>query len=346
MINNIKIKDYKCFKEERIDFKNLTLLTGTNSSGKSSCIQSILLLANHASGSDIIKFLESLGRFEDLKNKKTNPDKIEISSKEENCTIKFTLDKNDNETLNNELSILDYPKNLTYLNANRAPIGEINSISKLKDRYFGINGEYIISYYEQHKNDTISLVYDNETKTTLSGQVDFWLKQIFAIDLDFTTEKISTTHTKALYKINNVAYKPENLGTGISYLVSILIACLSAEEGNIIIIDNPEIHLHPKAQSKLLDFLSYISNQNIQLIIESHSDHIFNGIRKNIYYKNNSDDDKKYFLSEDNIAIHYFDNTERVEIKLDKKGQILNRKEGLFDQFDEDINALLGLSWM
>lgn len=346
MIDNIKIENYKCFKEESINFKNFTLLTGTNSSGKSSCIQSILLLGNHASGSDIISFLESLGTFEDLRNKQTNPNKIEVSSEKEDCTIKFTLDKDDNETLYNELSILDYPKNLTYLNANRAPVAEINSISKLKDRYFGINGEYVISYYEQHKNDTISLVYDNETKITLGGQVDFWLKKIFAIDLDFTTEKISSTHTKAFYKIDNVAYRPENLGTGISYLVSILIACLSAEQGNIIIIDNPEIHLHPKAQSKLLDFLSYISNQNIQLIIESHSDHIFNGIRKNIYFKNNSEEDEKYFLSEDNVAIHYFDNTERIEIRLDEMGQILNRKEGLFDQFDEDINALLGLSWM
>jgi predicted ATPase len=278
MIDNIQIKNYKCFRNENISLKNLTLLTGTNSSGKSSCIQSILFLSNYASGSDIEEYLESLGAFEDLKNKKTNPKSIKITSIKGNQKIKFTMNKQDDKTLINDVDFLNYPKNITYLNANRAPISEINNFSKLKDRYFGIDGKYIISYYEQHKGDIISLIYDNKTKTTLGGQVDFWLKYIFSIELDFITKKISTTHTKSLYKIDNIEYKPENLGTGISYLISILIACLSAKEGNIIIIDNPEIHLHPKAQSKLLNFFSFISNQNIQLIIESHSDHIFNGI--------------------------------------------------------------------
>ncbi|RLA75338.1 MAG: hypothetical protein DRG78_20655 [Epsilonproteobacteria bacterium] len=346
MINNIKIKNYKCFKEENISLKNLTLLTGTNSSGKSSCIQSILFLSNFSNGSDIEEYLESLGTFEDLKNKQINPTKIKISSLIGKKKIEFTMDKKDNIILNNDLKILNYPKNLTYLNANRAPISEVNSFSKLKNRYFGIDGRNTISYYEQHKSDIIKLIYDKSTKSTLSGQVDFWLLFIFSIELDFTTTKISTTHTKSSYKINNIEYKPENLGTGISYLVSILIACLSAQKGNIIIIDNPEIHLHPKAQSKLLNFLSFISNQDIQIIIESHSDHIFNGIRKNIYLQNNSDENNKYFLSHENVAIHYFDNSERTEIKIDEDGTVLNHKEGLFDQFEDDINALLGLTWM
>jgi hypothetical protein len=61
---------------------------------------------------------------------------------------------------------------------------------------------------------------------------------------------------------------------------------------------------------------------------------------------NNSQNNEKYFISEDNVAIHYFNESERVTIELDEDGQVLNHKEGLFDQFEDDINALLGLSWM
>jgi len=345
MINNIRICGYKCFDDDDIELKNLTLLTGTNSSGKSSCIQSILLLGKHENGTDIIDFMDSLGSFEDLRNKYTNPKKITLNTEINGNLVEFSIDKNDHINIASD-DILTYPKNLTYLNANRVPIPEINNISKLKDRYFGINGNFIISYYEQHKNDIIPFILDPRTKATLSGQIDYWIKNIFQIDLDFLTNKISSTHTRALYKIDQVEYKPENLGTGISYLISILVACLSAQKGNIIIIDNPEIHLHPKAQSKLLNFFSFIANQGVQLILESHSDHIFNGIRKNIYLKNNSEDDSQVYLDNTSVAIHYFDNNKRTKIVLDDDGQVQNHQDGLFDQFEDDINALLGLQWM
>lgn len=55
--------------------------------------------------------------------------------------------------------------------------------------------------------------------------------------------------------------------------------CLGAESDSVIIIENPEIHLHPKAQSKLCEFLYFVSQSGRQLFIETHSDHIFNGLR-------------------------------------------------------------------
>ncbi|MBO0565475.1 hypothetical protein EXQ38_04210 [Clostridium botulinum] len=69
------------------------------------------------------------------------------------------------------------------------------------------------------------------------------------------------------------------MGSGLSYLISIIIICLSLEENEALIIENPEIHLHPKAQSRLTEFFIFISKANRQLVIETHSDHFFNGVR-------------------------------------------------------------------
>ena len=49
--------------------------------------------------------------------------------------------------------------------------------------------------------------------------------------------------------MNNI--RPKNVGTGVSYIAEVIIAALSCESGDIVIIENPEIHLHPSGQSKL-----------------------------------------------------------------------------------------------
>jgi len=342
MVNELIIDNYKCFDVDNIEFRNLTLLTGTNSSGKSSTIQSLLYSGIESSGSDLRSFLNSLGSFKDLRNKNIKKDLIKITAITSSGNSVFTL--NNSDEIESELNTcLSYPYNLTYLNANRLPISEINSITNFKGRSFGINGEYSISYYEQNKNTVIDHILDSSTKSTLSGQIDYWLKRIFSFELDFITNKISSTHTQAYYNVNNIPHKPENLGAGISYLISILIACLSANKGNIIIIDNPEIHLHPKAQSKLLDFFSFMSKKGIQIILESHSDHIFNGIKKNIYLFHNSVIKEEFYLNQKDVIVHFFDKKERSEILINNMGQVENHQEELFDQFEDDLNTLLGL---
>ena len=61
---------------------------------------------------------------------------------------------------------------------------------------------------------------------------------------------------------------------------------LSAKKGNIIIIENPEIHLHPKSQAMLGEFFAFIASKGIQLIIETHNDHIINKIRYGVFKGN------------------------------------------------------------
>ena len=352
MIKQVTINDFKCFKNETFMFSPLTLLTGTNSSGKSSLIQAILLSGNHASGSDLLEYIRSMGNFDDLKNKYVNPEtytvSIDFTEGESNSVLrsKFSFGLQ-SEQYNTQLT---YPSRLTYLNSNRLTISEMNSSNSIlsDDRYFGIDGKFIAHYYELHKDEPIEeyLIKNPDFPGTLEAQVEYWLLEIVDQSLRFQTEELSSTTIKAFYELDGLELKPNNIGAGVSYLVTILVACLSGKRNNIVIVENPEIHLHPKAQSKLIDFLTFIANNGVQIILESHSDHIFNGVRKNIYLYNHSDKDNKSFIPEDKVSIHYFDKNKRLPIALDDAGQVKNHQEGLFDQFDDDLNALLGLSWM
>lgn len=120
--------------------------------------------------------------------------------------------------------------------------------------------------------------------------------------------------------------------------------CLGAESDSVIIIENPEIHLHPKAQSKLCEFLYFVSQSGRQLFIETHSDHIFNGLRVGV--ANGS-------MNQEDISVNFFAMNEQYETQCNpiifkEYGKIVGTNEDmdiddLFDQFEIDLNRMFGL---
>ena len=123
-------------------------------------------------------------------------------------------------------------------------------------------------------------------------------------------------------------------------MANVIISALSCRKDSLFVIENPEIHLHPKAQSKLLDFFCFLAARGLQVIIETHSDHIFNGLRKNIKMGRISERDSNiYFFRQDENLNRYT----YSKISVSKDGVVRNHEKGLFDQFDEDLDELLGL---
>ncbi|MCK5535800.1 MAG: AAA family ATPase [Bacteroidales bacterium] len=347
MIKTVKISNFKCFIDESILFRDLTILTGTNSSGKSSLIQAILLAGKHSSGSDILEYLETLGDYNDKKNRYTNPAKIEISVYTDDNHNKTKISITATEDLQflskSQSPQITYPSNLIYLNANRVSVSSLNHIKVAKEKQFDVNGKYVIGFYETNKNEQVieSLQKKEADSLTLDGQLDYWLKYITGTNLQFDTEKIGT-FARAFYRIDKIKdrIKPENLGTGINYLLSILVSCLSAQKGNIIIIENPEIHLHPLAQARVGEFLAFVAANGIQLIIETHNDHIINSICYQ-QYKNN--------INEDQVIIQYKNSSddpfEKIEIRNGKFYNSLNKNrfpQGFFDATLKEIFEING----
>ncbi len=141
-----------------------------------------------------------------------------------------------------------------------------------------------------------------------------------------------------------------NMPYVVSYILPIIISCLvrqidkiniienylKKEENEIIIIENPEAHLHPSAQSKLGYFLAKTSKY-IQIIIETHSEHIINGIRLATL-----DND----VDNNSISINFFSPNKKSfepniqNIKIDKFSDLTDWPIGFFDQQEADIRAI------
>jgi predicted ATPase len=229
-----------------------------------------------------------------------------------------------------------------YFSAHR--IGTQDLYTKNFDKYdrFGIFGEYAIDHFQHSKTNEIidQDLTENKQSFTLEGQVNYWLKRIVNHELNTSnipgTDKIKADFTSQANKV----VRPKNTGSGVSYLIGIIISCLSSNKGDLIIIENPEIHLHPKAQSQLSEFFVFIANAGIQLIIETHSDHIFNGVRVQVF---------KEVIQKEKVRVHFFDveesssTSKHTQVGITDRGRIQNQEAHLFDQFDHDINSLIGL---
>ena len=108
------------------------------------------------------------------------------------------------------------------------------------------------------------------------------------------------------YYISSVAFgkdpssvfKPQNVGFGISYILPVLVTLLTAKSGSIIIIENPEAHLHPRGQAEMGRLIAETVARGVQVFVETHSDHVINGIRVSL---------KKGVVKPEDVNIAFFE---------------------------------------
>jgi predicted ATPase len=117
------------------------------------------------------------------------------------------------------------------------------------------------------------------------------------------------------------------------------VALVTMRDGQVIIIDSPEGHLHPRAQSKMGKLLAHFAAAGLQVLVESHSDHVVSGIRLAV---------KAKMLAPEQVAIHFFQGRNAVgsgqivSPALDAEGSIEAWPDGFFDQFEKDLADLSG----
>lgn len=137
-------------------------------------------------------------------------------------------------------------------------------------------------------------------------------------------------------------HRPVHTGFGLTQVLPIIVAALSAGKDDLLLIENPEVHLHPAGQAMMGEFLGEVAAAGAQVILETHSDHILNGVRKAV---------RKKKLSPDAVALHFFLPRQECEEKgtaqvqspvMDTDGNIDTWPDGFFDQFDKDMNYFAG----
>jgi predicted ATPase len=205
---------------------------------------------------------------------------------------------------------------------------------------FGRQAIYAVNTLLKHRKKLVheQLVLGEDAKT-LETQTGEWISDILMapktmITLDDSNPHIITLSFQTGRSSNQ--FTPPNMGFAFSYLLPVVIGGLLAEAGDVLIIENPEAHLHAKAQSKLTQFCIKVANTGVQVILESHSEHVLNGLRIAA---------KEGTLPAENMNVLYFRNDTAspcIGLPIDKNGDIDLWPDGFFDQYDEDLKQLLG----
>ncbi|MED4953934.1 DUF3696 domain-containing protein [Paenibacillus macerans] len=366
MISKLFLKNIKCFEVQEILLKPLTLLSGLNGMGKSTVIQSLLLLrqsflqgALGKEGLSLNGDFLYLGTGQDLLNenaeKETLGIKIEIDGEKE-LYWDFAYEKSSDllpilSTNYKHEFISLFSDNFQYLSAERiGPRSYFNrsNFKVMQQNNIGIHGEYTTHYLSVNQNQPIQnklLIHSEGVSENLKAQVDAWLSIITPgtkLEIgDYTDmDIISLRYKFASDRDISNSFRATNVGFGLTYTLPVIVSLLAAKPGSTLLIENPEAHLHPKGQSIIGKLMALASMGGVQIITETHSDHVLNGIRLAVHGNQ---------VDPNNISINFFNKREingKVKhyvdnLQVDKKGRISDWPEDFFDEWDKSLDQLL-----
>ena len=215
--------------------------------------------------------------------------------------------------------------------------GPLVSIPLLSDCELGSKGENVIKCIQVHENDILDklITHPNSEGDTFLYNLRAWLGTITP-GVQFKYDIIDKADTS--FSLFN-GYRAKNVGFGLSYTLPIIVALFlgTIKKNTLVILENPEAHLHPRGQTEMGKLIASVAHSGCQVIVETHSDHLFDGIR--IYAKNNegfADITLTHWFWQDKEGI-----SNVTSIKMDNYGRIKEWPEGMFDQFEINASDLL-----
>lgn len=377
MLTRLDLRDFKCFKQLKLPLAELTLLSGTNASGKSSVLQALVLLhqtmREHEWSTRLMLNGDSikLGTVSDVIDKVHGRRTFGIGliDSEQSYWWHFFGERSEMSMAVDCVSVgrvsNEQPKSLRHLlpppneNGVSSPLAERlcrltyitaerigpREVYALEDRQIasvvGPAGEHAVSVLHWGRdNPVLTELAIPEVANTLLRQVEERMRMFFP-GCALSVQQVSQANAVTLGLRNSEDtdfHRPIHVGFGLTQVLPIVIAALSSAKGDILLIENPEVHLHPAGQALMGQFLADVAQAGVQVVVETHSDHVLNGIRRSV---------KADRIKPEQIAIHFFrprsDEIAQVTSpSIDNSGNIDTWPDGFFDQFDKDTNYFAG----
>ncbi len=373
MLRSLHISSFKCFQQLDLELRPLTLLTGVNGGGKSSVIQSLVLLAQTLSEREWGRTLLlegpelALGSAADVLNQNAR-DRFFFGVATTDEHLQWVFKAADRRALSMELDGLqrdgqDVPiidpvrwllpaaqaegssvvatlRRLSWITAERTGPRELLPLrDEQGHQHVGARGELAAGLLHWRKDENVrEALCVADTPPTLLHQLKARMQEFFPrCDLRVVPiEGASAVSLQLKSDHRSDFQRPQNVGFGLTQLFPILVGLLAAKDGDVLVIENPEVHLHPKAQQDIGTLLAKVAASGVQVIVETHADHVLNGVRLAA---------KTKAIKHDDVAVHFFGNSDGTfaptSPKLNSDGKLDSWPEGFFDQFDQALAELL-----
>jgi len=241
-----------------------------------------------------------------------------------------------------------FSRSLKYLGPLRHEPQAVYSSSPYDANTVGLKGEFTASLLHRYRGKFIHYhspsllngrVIVNERFDTLNNACKDWLSFLGVVEEVKTSDKgklgyelyVKTTEGEKWQDLTHV-------GVGVSQVLPIVLMFLNSSPSDVLIFEQPELHLHPKVQSKLCDLFLIMANAGRQCIIETHSEYMINRLRLRVVQ-----DAEGLYL--DKSALYFINKIKGVSdfhsIIINKYGAIPEWPDDFFDQTDKEVEKIL-----
>jgi hypothetical protein len=397
----LTIRGFKCFSHAEVPLSGLTILTGFNAGGKSTTLQSLLLLSQGLRSAPTSRFLPlngalvRLGTAGDVMRRDSG--EVVFAVKGYGSSLEWKMraagskdilanpgspvdDAEAAFAIGNDPELMETLRrtslqveqvyqdgaaifegrprirppqgtrlratlrNLIYVGATRLTRQEVfpePDDSEPVHADVGSEGQFGPWWYVRTADNEVPAErrHPGDNSITVRAQVDAWLNHLFPGAAANAEAIAAGSYARLEFKIGRTGgwSRPSNIGYGLSYAFPIMVALLNARSSQVVIIDSPEAHLHPRAQSRMGAMLARFAAAGVQILIESHSDHVLSGARLAVRDK---------VLPPNALGIHFFSSDFEhgghgiVSPIVDVEGRLSDWPEGFFDQAELDLMAL------
>jgi len=375
VLESIHLENFKASRDVDVRLAPLTVLAGLNSSGKSTLLQAIGALRqsydsnSRTNGLSLSGHLVHLGQYGDVLSEGAVGDTVAVTIAEDGTSNRWVFrGKPDANQLRFDDAPADPPTfvkspHFQFLQADRIVPQTLYPQAPQQARdagFLGPHGEYTVDFLSMAANRPVAKgrsfprtgsginddLFEKIAPTDgLLDQVAGWLQQLSPGARLSTTALAGTDEVLLQFSYigkqresGSNPYRPTNVGFGLTYSLPIVVACLAAPKGALLLLENPEAHLHPHGQAALGELIARCTNDGVQIIAETHSDHLLNGLRLAV---------KNKHLRTQDVALHFFSRSiETGEVFVQtpavlENGRLSNWPTGFFDQWDKDVVALL-----
>lgn len=363
MIRNIELTNFKCFEEVSFRTRLLTIIAGGNAMGKSSIIQSLLLLAQSRqdmSGDGRLRLCDQLVNLvssDQMLYSGSQTPEVRIAVDDDSLNEDFEVNVADAsesmkqpecETSDNAdeafAKMALFSKDFVYLHANRlSPQSEYlkGNNEQFDSRLGNRSGHRTVFRLQEaldNNEDVAVATLRRDGKEKVGANVNSWLSYIMGSSVVVSADGNPSEGKAELFYSTPAMDKVAalNMAFGNTYILPVILGLLTAPVGSLFIVENPEAHLHPRAQFRMGEMLALAAQGGVQIFVETHSDHLLNGVRVAA---------KKGMIDPMDVAIHFIEEEDgehiTTEIELSDDGTLDKWPSGFFDEWERALQAIV-----